>query len=102
MGRGRRAFRLPADGMLLPFLMRHLALLGLLLLALLLFMLGLLLLLTLLLLLLFWAFPGRRRQALYLPGIMGLLDRRYAEAARHPNVETTARPGVHLPSDAST
>lgn len=48
MGRGRRAFRLPADGMLLPFLMLHLALLGLLLLALLLFTLGLLLLLFLL------------------------------------------------------
>ena len=52
MGRGRRAFRLPAGGMLLPFLMLHLALLGLLLLALLLFTLGLLRLLFLLRLLL--------------------------------------------------
>ena len=52
MGRGRRAFRLPAGVMLLPFLMLHLALLGLLLLALLLFTLGLLLLLFLLRLLL--------------------------------------------------
>ena len=50
MGRGRRAFRLPADGMLLLFLMLRLVLLGLLLLVLLLFMLDQLLPLLLLLL----------------------------------------------------